>query len=256
MFKRKEFNGKVALVTGGATGIGYAISKQLLEQGATVYICSRKEEKLQDAIQKLSNYGNCQYAVCDIRDTDQIKSVADLIEKNHKSLDILINNAGGQFLSPAEDLNKKGWDAVINNNLNGTWYMTQEMANRFFIPQKSGRILNIIINIYSGFPGMIHSAAARAGVDNMTKTLAVEWSKYGILVNAIAPGMIYSTGFKKYPEELTKTIAQKVPLKRLGTVEEVANLVTFLSSSYAEYITGETIYIDGGWRLWGDVYEM
>jgi citronellol/citronellal dehydrogenase len=256
MFQENLFKNKTALVTGGGSGIGFTIAKQLLELGARVYIASRKEERVAKAAHELQSYGDCRYAVCDIRDTDSIESLAQKIKEESKTLDILVNNAGGQFLTPAESLNKKGWDAVINNNLNGTWYMTHAMATHFFIPQQHGKIINIIVNIYRGFPGMIHTGAARAGVDNMTKSLAVEWSKYNILVNAIAPGMIYSTGFKQYPEELTKSISQKVPLKRLGTTDEVAYLTTFICSPMADYMTGETIYLDGGWHLWGDIYEL
>ena len=134
--------------------------------------------------------------------------------------------------------------------------MSQLISKAFFIPQKMGIIINIIINIYKGFPGMAHSAAARAGVDNLTKTLAIEWSKYNIRINAIAPGSINSTGLENYPKAFVDQLADKVPLKRLGTNQEVAWLAMFLSSPYAEFITGETVYIDGGQRLWGDLYEM
>jgi citronellol/citronellal dehydrogenase len=145
---------------------------------------------------------------------------------------------------------------VINNNLNGTWYVTQEMARRFFIPQGSGRVINIVMNNYRGFPGMAHSAAARAGVMNLTRTLAVEWANRGIRINCIAPGVIRSSGLEQYPASLVAGVAEKIPLKRLGLVEEVAALVLFLASPLGSYITGETVYIDGGARLWGDVWEI
>ena len=256
IFKEGIYKDKVVLVTGGGSGIGKELTQKYLQLGATVYIASRKEDRLQEACTELQQYGKCHYAVCDIREIETIKELAKKIKTEQGHLDVLINNAGGQFPMMAESLEKKGWDAVINNNLNGTWYMTQTMANQFFIPQKSGNILNIIVNIYRGFPGMIHTGAARAGIDNMTKTLAVEWSKYHINVNAVAPGLIYSTGFKQYPKELTDGIAAKVPMKRLGSTGEVADLVLFLTSDAASYITGETIYIDGGWRLYGDVFEL
>ena len=256
IFNPELFKDKTILVTGGGSGIGKAISKFYLQLGANVLIASRKEERLQAATTELKEYGTCDYQVCDIRKEEDIDALVNKIKTTYGGLDILVNNAGGQFPTPAESLTKKGWDAVINNNLNGTWYMTHAMATHFFIPQKQGIILNIIVNIYRGFPGMIHTGAARAGIDNMTKSLAVEWAKYGIKVNAVAPGLIYSTGFEQYPKEITDGIAKKIPAKRLGSTDEVANLVLFLTSEGADYITGETVYIDGGWRLFGDVYEF
>lgn len=256
MFQANLFKDKIALVTGGATGIGYAISAHLLKLGAKVYIASRKIEKLAKAHASLSVFGKCEYMVCDIRQSEQIQALAAHIKAIDGRLDLLINNAGGQFPAMAEDIVEKGWNAVINNNLNGTWYMTQTMAKTFFIPQKSGSIINIIVNIYRGFPGMVHTGAARAGVDNMTKSLAVEWSKYNIRVNAIAPGLIQSSGLENYPQELVQGIAATVPMKRLGTVDDVAWLTLFLASPMAAYMTGETIYVDGGQKLWGSIFQM
>ena len=256
MFQSNLYKGKTALVTGGGSGIGFAIAKELLNLGAEVIIASRKEEKLQAAMEHLAPLGKCRYAVLDIRETTQIEQLAENIKATEGKLDILINNAGGQFPSPAEDISYKGWNAVINNNLNGTWYVTQTMAKHFFIPCSSGSIVNIIANIYRGFPAMAHTGAARAGVDNLTKSLAVEWSRYQIQVNAIAPGIIKSTGLENYPPEFLHGIEESIPAKRLGTVEEVAWLTLFLCSPMAAYITGETVYIDGGQRLWGDLFKM
>lgn len=256
MFQSNLFEGQIALVTGGGSGIGYTISEQLLKLGATVYIAARKEERLKNAAEKLNELGACQYMVCDIRDTSSIQSLADYIKKESGRLDLLINNAGGQFPSLAEDLSENGWNAVVKNNLNGTFYMTQIMAKTFFIPQESGSILNIIVNIYRGFPGMAHTGAARAGVDNLTKSLAVEWSKYNIRINAVAPGIIQSTGLENYPEAMLNGISETIPMKRLGSTEEVAWLTLFLAGPMGSYITGETVYIDGGQRLWGQIFEL
>ncbi len=256
MFQENLFKGKTVLVTGGGTGIGFEIAQQYLIMGAEVYIASRKKEKLEAAMLKLHRNGDTQAKayVLDIRETQSIKNLADIIESQSGKLDILINNAGGQFPSPAELITENGWRAVVNTNLNGTWFVTQEMAKRFFFKQTQSSIVNIVLNNYKGFPGMSHSAAARAGVMNLTKTLAIEWVNKGITINCVAPGIIQSSGLENYPEELVKGLSDKIPMKRLGTVQEVAELTLFLS--HAQYITGETIYIDGGNRLWGDMWEI
>ena len=143
---------------------------------------------------------------------------------------------------------EKGWAAVINNNLNGPFFVSQKMANTFFVPQKSGRIVNITANVKNGFPGMAHTGAARAGVENMTKTLGQEWAAFGIRVNAVAPGTIATTGLDQYPQMIKdhfKEQEKQHPMKRFGTAQEVANAVLFLSSPLADYISGVTLAVDG-----------
>lgn len=256
MFKEDLFQNKIALVTGGGSGIGYEIARQLLQLGATVYIASRKEDRLRKAVGQLKASGPCDFFTCDIRKPEEIQAVTEGLKSREGRLDILINNAGGQFPSLAEDISPNGWNAVISNNLNGTWFMTQAMSKAFFIPQTDGAVVNIIANIYRGFPGMAHTGAARAGVDNLTKSLAVEWSKYHIRVNAVAPGIIRSSGLDNYPQQMLHGLADTIPMKRLGAVEEVAWLTLFLASPMAAYITGETVYIDGGQRLWGQAFQI
>lgn len=255
MFAKDLYKGKVAFVTGGRSGIGYAIAKMLLQLGAKVTIASRKEEALAIAAKELNEFGPCEYKACDIRKTEEIQAVAAQIKANHGRLDILVNNAGGQFPVLAEKLNDKGWNAVINNNLNGTFYVTREMATTFFIPQKEGIIVNIIADIHRGFPGMVHTGAARAGVENMTKTLALEWSGYNIRINSIAPGTIESSGLKTYPQAVQDMFVEgmkDVPMKRYGTVEDIANSVCFMASPLASYISGVTLYVDGAGHLNSD----
>lgn len=252
MFDKSTFKNKIALVTGGRSGIGYCIAKQMLQLGAKVIICSRKEESLEKASTELSEFGEVKHKACDIRETEQIKELAHFIKEKFGRLDILVNNAGGQFPSTAEMLNDKAWTAVINNNLNGTFFMTREMANTFFIPQKEGNIVNIIANIYRGFPGMVHTGAARAGVENMTKTLAQEWSDYNIRINCVAPGIVDSSGLETYPEPIQKMFehAKKaIPMHRFAQEKEVANAVCFFASDLASYTTGTTLYVDGAQHL-------
>lgn len=256
MFSNDSFKDKIVLVTGGGSGIGFTIAKQFLMHGAIVFISGRNAEKLQKAVTELEKYGTVHSMIADIREPEQIEKLADAIKLAYGKLDILINNAGGQFPSAAENISYNGFRAVINNNLIGTFYVAQIMAKSFFIPQKGGNMVNIIANVFRGFPGMSHTGAARAGVDNLTKTLAIEWSRYHIRVNAVAPGIIKSTGLENYPPDFLKNIEAQIPAKRMGTTDEVAYPVLFLASDMAAFITGETLYVDGGNRLWGDQWKM
>jgi citronellol/citronellal dehydrogenase len=256
MFQPNLFEGKIVLVTGGGSGIGYSIAQKYLQLGAKVWIASRKQERIDQAVTELSAFGAVRGTTLDIRETEHIESIAEKIKAEDGRLDILVNNAGGQFPAAAENISYNGFRAVVTNNLIGTFYVTQVMAKTFFIPQKEGNIVNIIANIFRGFPGMSHTGAARAGVDNLTKTLAIEWVRYNIRVNAIAPGIIKSSGLDNYPPQFLKDITDEIPGKRMGTVEEVAWPVLFLSSPMASYVSGETLYVDAGNRLWGDQWKM
>jgi len=255
MYSRELFKDKVALITGGRSGIGYGIAMQMLELGAKVFICSRKEDKLKDAAEQLSQYGEVGFHPCDIRSSEELEILADKIKEKFGQLNILVNNAGGQFPMLSQYINDKGWNAVINNNLNGTFYASRVMANRFFIPQKAGNIVNIIVVHDRGFPGMAHTSAARAGVENLTKSLAQEWSPYNIRVNAVAPGIIQSSGLDTYAEPvrvLMEDYKEDNLMGRLGTVEEVANAVSFLASDLSTYTSGVTLHVDGMDHLHGD----
>jgi len=251
------FADEVVLITGGGTGIGLASATEMGRLGAKVAICGRRPEPLQEAVTELGSQGIDAFgAPCDIREPEMIDTFLDAVLERFGHIDVLINNAGGQFPTLAEALSAKGFHAVIRNNLVGTWAMTHAVANKAMIPQKRGRIVNVIANVIRGFPGMVHTGAARAGVDNMTKTLAVEWAMHGIRTNAVAPGVIVTSGTKQYPPELLDSAEKANPLHRLGTAEEVSHLITYLASRYADFITGQTFYIDGGASIWGEQWEV
>ncbi len=252
------FRDRTVLVTGGGTGIGLASALRFAALGANVAIGSRKQPNIDAGLAALSaiapaekTYG----APLDTRDPAAVEAFVDAVIAKFGRIDVLINNAGGQFPTAAENLAPKGWEAVIRNNLNGTWFMTHAVATKSMLPQKSGRIVNVIAQIYRGFPGMVHTGAARAGVENMTKSLAVEWAPRGVRVNAIAPGFIQSTGTAQYPEFLVERAMKASPMGRGGTPDEVARLIVFLASDQLDFVTGETWYIDGGQKLWGDVWQ-
>ena len=244
---------QVAIVTGGGSGIGLATAQEFVRLGAQVAICGRNVEKLETATKQL---GSALAAPCDIRKPDEVTAFVKQVVDRFGRVDILVNNAGGQFPSPAQHISPNGFLAVVNNNLVGTFNMTREVANQSMIPHKHGRVINVIANIYRGFPGMAHTGAARAGVENLTMTLAVEWAQFGILVNAVAPGIILSSGTAQYPPQLLERGIAETPLKRAGTVDEVAASIVFLASPAAQYITGETLRIDGAQSLWGHTWEI
>lgn len=253
IFKPGLFSGHVAIITGGGSGIGLATAHTLGSLGAKIAICGRKAEKIESAQKELAAANIHVFgSTCDIRDPESISAFVDAAGSALGPATILINNAGGQFPTTAETCTTKGWEAVVRNNLNGTFFMTQAVATKHMIPKKRGRIVNVIANIARGFPGMIHTGAARAGVENMTKTLSIEWAEHNIQVNAIAPGIIKTTGTDQYPPELMEMSRKRTPMKRVGTAEEVAELIAYMACDAAWYVTGVTWYIDGGASLWGD----
>lgn len=257
IFRPNLLQGSVAIVTGGGSGIGLATAFSFAELGCKVAICGRNAERLRDAQATLAAAGHTVFAeACDIREAAQVEAYVSAVKASCGAVNILVNNAGGQFPTTAEDLSSRGWEAVIRNNLNGTFFMTQAVAKQCMLPKQRGRIVNVIANIARGFPGMVHTGAARAGVENLTKTLAVEWASSNVQVNAVAPGIIRTSGTQQYPQELVEMSRIRTPMKRLGTPEEVAELITYLACDAAWFVTGETWYIDGGAHLWGDTWPI
>lgn len=245
------------MVTGGGTGIGLAVARELAALGAQVAIGSRKEENVRAGLDALAADGATAHgAVLDVREPESCEAFVEGTLARFGRIDVLVNNAGGQFPTPAQNLSPRGFEAVIRNNLNGLFFMTLATARAAMIPARRGRIVNVIADVARGFPGMVHTGAARAGVDNMTKTLAVEWASLGIRVNACAPGTIRSSGTQQYGEEALELSRRATPLKRLGTVEEVSRVVVFLASDRNDFVTGATWYVDGGGSLWGDVWPI
>lgn len=253
IFRDDLFAGQTYVVSGGGTGIGRAIARELASLGAVVVLCSRSPEHLLSTRDEIvATGGKADALACSIRDAEAVNAFFTTVVERHGPVSGLVNNAGGQFISPAESITPKGWHAVVETNLTGTFYMAQA-AFTHGLRETGGTIVNIVMDMWRGYPGMAHSAAARAGVVNLTQTLALEWAAYGVRVNAVAPGIINSSGLKTYPAEVqaqVATFASDVPARRLGTEREVAAAVTFLLSPAAAFISGETLKVDGAGSLY------
>lgn len=247
----RNFKNKVALVTGGGSGLGKEIASQLAACEAKVVIASRNLERLEATAKEIEAAGGTVLPVrTDIREVEQVESLVQQTMERFGRIDVLVNNAAGNFVVPSEKLSYNGWNSVVNIVLNGTWYCTSA-AGKHMIAQKSGAILNIIATYaWSGAPGVVHSASAKAGVLAMTRTLAAEWGRYGIRVNALAPGIMVTEGASKNlrfdTAEAQELLRKHVPLGRLGTVAEVANIACWLCSDEAAYVSGDAMSADGG----------
>lgn len=243
---------QVCLITGGGTGIGRAIAHEVASLGGTVVIMGRRPEPLVTTIGEIRAAGGlADHRTVDVRDADAVERVVADVVADHGRIDHLINNAGGQFPSPAEAITPNGWRSVVDLNLTGTFLMTRAVFNAS-MDATGGSVCTIIADVWNGFPLMAHSGAARAGVENLTRSLAVEWGSRGVRVNAVAPGLIYSSGVDTYAPDVQRTMAanvSKVPAGRVGTESETSAAVVFLMSPAAAYITGATIRVDGGSSL-------
>jgi len=247
------FSGQVCVVTGGGTGLGLEISRGLAALGATVVIASRLPEHHTPLIEESRELGwTIEAEVCDVREAPTVDACAARILERHGKVDVLVNNAAGNFVCPAERLSTNAWRSVLGIVLDGTFYSSRAFG-KSMIEAKGGSILNIVATYaWTGMPGVVHSASAKAGVLAMTKTLASEWARHGIRVNAIAPGPFESKGAAKnlWPnEEVRANIMRAIPLQRFATTDEVAAQCLHLLAPVSEYVTGECLVIDGGGSL-------
>jgi citronellol/citronellal dehydrogenase len=236
--------GKVALVTGGGTGIGRAVARELVRTGAQVAICGRRPEPLEAVQQELGDA--CLAVETDVREPDQVESLIERTLERFGRIDVLVNNAGGQFLAPAEEISSKGWRAVHRLNVDAVWDLTRTVATRSMIPNRGGVVVFIGFSPRRGQAEMAHAAAARAAIENLAGSLALEWSEHGIRTVCVALGNIATEGLDGYGPERIAEWEREVPLGRLGTPEEAAALIAFLVSPGGAYVTGTTVVMDGG----------
>lgn len=250
IFQPGLLDGQVAIVSGGGTGLGRATALELAELGAHVVVCGRRREPLEETAAAAG--GRCEAVACDIREEQQVDELVDGVLERHGRVDLLVNNAGGQYLTPAEDITPKGFRTVIRLNVEGTWLMTHAVATRAMIPEaRGGKIVNVTLSPHQGLPGMAHSSAARAAVENLTKVLSIEWARFGIKLTALAAGHFATdTLMTKYPKPVVEGVSGTVPLQRLGRPEEFAWLVAYLASPAGDYLSGAVLTIDGARDNW------
>jgi len=262
MLPEKTFEGRVGIITGGATGIGNAIAREVARLGGRVVLVSRKEENLAKAVEQIrSETGRAEaagYHALDVRDAEAVEAMAAKVESDYGKIDFLINNAAGNFIVPAEQLSVNGWNSVIGIVLNGTFYCSSAVGKRMIAKGNGGVMLNVIANYaWMAGPGVIHSASAKAGVLAMARTLAVEWARHKIRVNCITPGPVDTPGAAErlFPDPaVIEGIRKTIPLRRFASLEEIVNGAVYLLSDYAAYVTGENLVIDGGQWLSGSDY--
>ncbi len=259
VFRPDLFQGQLCWVTGGGSGIGRCVAHELAALGALVLISGRKQDKLDRVAAEIGeDGGRCDTRAFDIRDEEAVTAAVASVVAQHGPVRGLVNNAGGQFPAPLLAINKKGFDAVVANNLTGGFLMMREVFNQS-MQAHGGSIVNMTADFRNGMPGMGHSGAARAGMSNLTMTAAFEWAHSGVRVNAVAPGWIASSGMDTYGgamKQLIPKLKAHVPLRRMGVEAEVSGAIVFLLSPAAAFITGVTLQIDGAASLGSDIFPL
>jgi NAD(P)-dependent dehydrogenase (short-subunit alcohol dehydrogenase family) len=244
--------GQVCLVSGAGSGLGRATALELARLGASVVGCGRRSEPREETAAAAAGLdGSFEPQAADIRDQEAVERLVDGVLERHQRLDLLVNNAGGQFLSPAEAISPKGFRTVIELNVQGTWLMTHAAATKAFIPQREGKVVSVTLSPHHGMPGMVHSGAARAAVENMMRTLSIEWARFNVKLCAVAAGQFDTEVLRtKYPRQVAENVHRTVPLQRLGTPEEMAWLIAYLASPAGDFLSGCVITIDGARDNW------
>jgi len=248
IFRPDALAGRVAIVTGGGTNLGREAARELVACGAQVVIAGRREEVLRAAAQEIGE--RCSWVTGDIREAEEAARIVATALERHGQLDVLVNNAGGQYFVPAEDIAAKGWQAVQRLNVSGTLTMTHAAVDGAMRAAGSGTIVNVTVSPHHGMPAMAHTGAARAAVEGLTSELASLWASDGVAVVAAAIGRFDTESLRKYPEVVTRGVAQSVPLQRLGRMEEFAWLVAMLAAPLGRSLSGSVVTLDGGVDNW------
>jgi citronellol/citronellal dehydrogenase len=251
LFSASLLDGQVALVSGAGSGLGRETALELARCGARVVICGRREQPLAETVAACPR-GLVEAHVCDIREEAQVDAMVEQTLVRHERIDLLVNNAGGQFLAPAESITPKGFRTVMRLNVEGTWLLTHAVATKAMIPSgRGGKVFSVTLSPHNGMPGMAHSGAARAAVENLMRTLSVEWARFGIRLLALAAGQFETdTLLSKYPAAIVERIADTIPLGRMGAEREFAWLVAYLASPAGDFFSGAVLTMDGARDDW------
>jgi len=258
VYASDALKGQNVLISGGGSGMGRATAVLAVRLGAEVMICGRDKAKLDLAaseIQAATGKTIVTHSMS-IRDPDQVDGLVDAAFAHFGTVTTLVNSAGGQFPIEAIELSKKGWNAVIDTNLNGTWHMMQAVAKRWRNGGQSGNIVNIVATIDRGIPQSAHTCAARAGVVYLSKSVAVEWAPLGIRVNCLAPGTIETEGLNNYPPSMLQRLGRGNPMRRMGDTWDIAEGVVYLAAASGKFVTGELLQVNGGMHLWGTNWPL
>jgi citronellol/citronellal dehydrogenase len=255
VYAADALRGRVVVVSGGSGGIGRAIAWLFARLGAHVVVAGRDRAKLDALVADLAGRNlRASAEVADIREPDAVNKLFDNVWAAHGRIDSLVNSAGGQFPQPAIDFSVKGWNAVIETNLSGTWYMMQAAARRWRDHEHPGSIVNIVVVTTHGLYGIAHTVAARSGVIGLSRAVAVEWAPLNIRVNCVAPGVIETEGWNVYTKEARAAYPRSNPMMRAGSPWDVAEACVYFAGPSGRFVTGETLTVDGGGQLWGETW--